>query len=193
MHCMLNTPPEKGIRIAALLHDIGKPVTKTTDAKGIDHFRGHQQVGEEMAAKILRRLKFDNDTITYVRKMVKYHDYPIATTPVAVRRAIHTIGEPYFADVLMIKHADMMAQSDYCRQEKQSNLEQVKTLYQEILDKKECVSLKELALTGNDLIALGVPKGKQIGEILNELLEDVITTPEHNTKEYLTQLVKNHA
>ena len=193
MHCMLNTPPDKGMRIAALLHDIGKPATKTTDGQGIDHFHGHAVVGEEMAAKILRRLKFDNDTITYVRKLVKYHDYPIETTPRAVRRAIHAIGEPYFADVLLFKHADMLAQSNYQRQEKEAHLAQVEVLYQEILDKKQCVSLKELALTGNDLIALGIPKGREIGKILNELLEEVIATPEHNTKEYLTQLVKNHA
>ena len=83
---------------AALLHDIGKPVTKTTDEQGIDHFHGHAGVGEEMAARILRRLKFDNDTITHVRKLVKYHDYPIETTPRAVRRAINTIGETYFSD-----------------------------------------------------------------------------------------------
>ena len=83
--------------------------------------------------------------------------------------------------------------SNYQRQEKEAHLAQVEVLYQEILDKKQCVSLKELALTGNDLIALGIPKGREIGKILNELLEEVIATPEHNTKEYLTQLVKNHA
>ena len=87
----------------------------------------------------------------------------------------------------------MLAQSNYQRQEKEAHLAQVEVLYQEILDKKQCVSLKELALTGNDLIALGIPKGREIGKILNELLEEVIATPEHNTKEYLTQLVKNHA
>ena len=87
----------------------------------------------------------------------------------------------------------MLAQSNYQRQEKEAHLAQVEVLYQEILDKKQCVSLKELALTGNDLIAFGIPKGREIGKILNELLEEVIATPEHNTKEYLTQLVKNHA
>ena len=97
MHCMLYTESDKSMRIAALLHDIGKPVTRTTDEQGIDHFHGHAGVGEEMAARILRRLKFDNDTITHVRKLVKYHDYPIETTPRAVRRAINTIGETYFS------------------------------------------------------------------------------------------------
>ena len=146
-----------------------------------------------MAARILRRLKFDNDTITHVRKLVKYHDYPIETTPRAVRRAINTIGETYFSDVLAIKKADMMAQSTYQRQEKEDHLAQVEALYQQILEQNQCVSLKSLALTGNDLIALGIPKGKEIGIVLNELLEDVIAQPEHNNREYLIQLVQKHA
>lgn len=193
MHCMLYTESDKSMRIAALLHDIGKPVTRTTDEQGIDHFHGHAGVGEEMAARILRRLKFDNDTITHVRKLVKYHDYPIETTPRAVRRAINTIGETYFSDVLAIKKADMMAQSTYQRQEKEDHLAQVEALYQQILEQNQCVSLKSLALTGNDLIALGIPKGKEIGIVLNELLEDVIAQPEHNNREYLIQLVQKHA
>lgn len=190
MHCMTCVESEKSLRLAALLHDIGKPATKTTDEAGIDHFHGHAAVGEEMAGKILRRLKFDNDTMTRVRKLVKYHDYPIETAPRAVRRAIHVIGENYFADVLTIKHADMLAQSSYQRKVKEAHLRAVEELYQEVLDKQECVSLKDLAVTGNDLIALGVPRGKQIGTILAILLEDVIQTPEHNTKEYLTQLAR---
>lgn len=193
MHCLLSCPPDKSIRIAALLHDIAKPLTKTTDEQGIDHFHGHAQLGEEMAARILRRLKFDNDTITRVRKLVKYHDYPIEPTPEAVRHAIHTIGEAYFADVLTLKEADMLAQSTYQRAEKQERLDKTRQLYSMILEQQQCVSLKDLALTGTDLIALGIPKGRQIGDILNELLLDVIETPSHNTREYLTACVRNHA
>lgn len=70
---------------------------------------------------------------------------------------------------------------------------QVEALYQQILEQNQCVSLKSLALTGNDLIALGIPKGKEIGIVLNELLEDVIAQPEHNNREYLIQLVQKHA
>lgn len=66
--------PDKVLRLSMLLHDIGKPQTKTTDANGIDHFYGHAQVGEELTAKILRRLKFDNDTIRNVRRLVLHHD-----------------------------------------------------------------------------------------------------------------------
>lgn len=187
--CMLNVRSDKALRLAALLHDIGKPVTKVTDENGTDHFRGHQLVGEEMASTILKRLKFDNDTITKVKKYVRYHDYPIEMTPQAVRRAINEIGEEYFSQILEIKYADMMAQSMYQREQKEQNLEKIEKIYKEILDRNECVSLKTLAITGKELMALGVPQGKEIGIILKKLLDEVMEYPNNNTKEYLTQVV----
>lgn len=190
LQCMKQIRAEKSLRLAALLHDIGKPKTKETDENGIDHFHGHPAVGEEMAAGILRRLKFDNDTITKVRKYVRYHDYSIDTTPKAVRRAINKIGEEYFPQVLEIKRADILAQSLYQREEKEAHLVKVEQFYQEILAKNQCVSLKTLAITGKDLMGMGVPQGKEIGVILQKLLEDVMEQPEHNTKEYLSDMVR---
>ena len=187
MQTLLHTEADKSLRIAALLHDIGKPRTKTTDAGGIDHFYGHAQLGEKMAFDVLKRLKFDNDTITKVRKYVQYHDYDIEPNPKSVRRAINKIGEAYFAQVLVLKKADALAQSTYQREEKLEHLATVWNLYEEILNQCQCVSLKTLAITGNDLIALGVPKGKMIGSMLQELLEDVIKNPEHNTHEFLVE------
>ncbi|MBQ2258017.1 MAG: HD domain-containing protein [Lachnospiraceae bacterium] len=187
MQTLLHTEADKSLRIAALLHDIGKPRTKTTDAGGIDHFHGHAQLGEKMAFDILKRLKFDNDTITKVRKYVQYHDYDIELSARSVRRAINKIGEEYFAQILVLKKADALAQSMYQREEKLEHLATVWNLYEEILKQRQCVSLKTLAITGNDLIALGVPKGKKIGSMLQELLEDVIQNPEHNTHEFLVE------
>ncbi len=192
LHTLLYIRPERSLRIAALLHDIAKPDTEEIDSEGISHFHGHAQLGEEKAESILRRLKFDNDTMNKVKKYVKYHDYKIEATPRAVRRALNKIGKEYFEQVLEIKQADMLAQSMYQREEKEENLKQVRALYEEILQKEECVSLKDLALTGKDLMELGVPQGKQIGAILQQLLEDVLENPAHNTREYLTQLVKQN-
>lgn len=190
LQTLLHVRADRSLRIAALLHDIAKPDTKQTDSEGVSHFHGHAELGEEKAAEILRRLKFDNDTITKVKKYVRYHDYRIEATPRAVRRALNKIGTEYFAQVLELKKADMLAQSMYQREEKEENLRQVRELYEEILRKKECVSLKELALTGRDLMELGIPQGKQLGIILQQLLSDVLENPEHNTKEYLTALVR---
>lgn len=191
MHCLTNTRADKCLRLAALLHDIGKPEVKETDENGIDHFHGHAGLSEKMAASILRRLKMDNDTIAKVKVYVKYHDYPIETKPKAVRRAINKIGTQYFEQVIEIKQADMLAQSTFERDKKQEHLDKVMELYREIQNKQECVSLKELAITGKDLMELGIPQGREIGVTLNRLLEDVIENPEHNTKEYLTEIVKS--
>ena len=192
LHTLLYIRPERSLRIAALLHDIAKPDTEGIDSEGISHFHGHAELGEEKAESILRRLKFDNDTMNKVKKYVKYHDYKIEATPRAVRRALNKIGKEYFEQVLEIKQADMLAQSMYQREEKEENLRQVRALYEEILQKEECVSLKDLALTGKDLMELGVPQGKQVGAILQRLLEDVLENPEHNTREYLTDFVKQN-
>ena len=92
--------------------------------------------------------------------------------------------------MLELKQADMLAQSSYQREEKEDNLRQVTALYKEILQKEECVSLKELAVTGKDIIELGVPQGKQLGAVLQILLEEVLENPQHNTRDYLLETVK---
>ena len=187
MQSLLHIQADKSLRLAALLHDIGKPEVKTTDEQGIDHFHGHVEVSEQMAAGILRRLKFDNDTMTKVQKYIRYHDYKPESNARAVRRAVNKIGAEYFRPVMALWRADTLAQSSYERQQKLAQIDAVEQLYTEILERNQCISLKTLEITGNDLLALGVPKGKQIGALLNQLLEDVLQEPEHNTHEYLMQ------
>ncbi|MCM1182268.1 MAG: CCA tRNA nucleotidyltransferase [Roseburia sp.] len=187
MSCLCHVRADKALRLAALLHDIGKPDTKTTDDTGTDHFYGHVERSETLAVQILRRLKFDNDTIEKTARYVRYHDDSIEPTPKAVRRAVSRIGAAYFPQVLELKRADTLAQSGYQREQKLALLDQVSDIYREIVEQNQCVSLKTLKISGNDLIALGVPKGKRIGELLQLLLEDVLQTPEHNDNAYLTE------
>lgn len=176
---------EKVLRLAMLFHDIAKPDTRTTDEQGVDHFYGHPELGEEITRTVLKRFKFDNDTIAKVTKLVKVHDYTIAPTPKGMRRAMQKAGEDIMPYLLEVKEADRLAQSEYRREEKAEYTEQLKSLYKEVLEKKECVSLKSLAINGSDLIAQGRKPGKEIGIILQELLELVIENPECNEKEYL--------
>jgi tRNA nucleotidyltransferase (CCA-adding enzyme) len=91
-----------------------------------------------------------------------------------------------------VRRADILAQSDYQRQEKLRRLETWEELYQEIVQRKECVSLKTLAVTGRDLIALGMKPGPQLGEVLAELLELVLEQPECNNQEYLTRWIREN-
>ena len=175
------------LRLAMLFHDIGKPRTLTEDKEGIHHFHGHPQVGEEMTKEILRRLRYDNDTIYKVSTLVRYHDYGTGVDPDIrmVRRAVNKIGEDIFPLLFPINYADIMSQSEYMREEKLASLEKWKKLYQEIREQKQCVSLKMLAVTGSDLIAMGMTPGKAIGDMLQELLKLVLDNPQCNTKEYL--------
>ena len=174
---------------SGLLHDIGKPETLTVDEDGTTHFHGHPAVGEELARRILRRLRFDNDTVAVVTRLVRYHDYGNDVTPDLriVRRAVNKIGEDIFPLLFPVKQADILAQSDYLRAEKLENLELWKQLYEEMLEKKQCVSLKTLAVTGRDLIAMGMKPGRELGDMLQKLLELVLEHPEQNTREQLLE------
>jgi len=184
---LTHTPADKYLRLAALFHDIGKPRTKTVDEDGTTHFKGHQKVSAEIAKDVLRRLRYDNDTIHMVSRLVEYHDYGNGVTPNdrIVRRAIHKIGEDIFEELLQLRRADVLAQSEYKREEKLALLEQWRGCYQDILERKQCVSLKTLAVSGSDLIAEGMKPGKEIGEVLSALLEHVLDNPQDNTKEIL--------
>lgn len=181
---------EKALRLTMLLHDVAKPKMKTVDDKGRAHFKKHDLEGTQMAKAILRRLKFDNDTINKVTKLVAYHDYRMEAEPRLVRRAMNRIGEDLFAEYLEVRMADTLAQSAYQREEKLQNLQDIRSCYEEIIENKQCVSLKELAVTGSDLIADGMMPGKEIGHVLQLLLEQVLEKPELNDKETLLRLRK---
>ena len=187
LHSLAEIEPDKTFRLTMLLHDIGKPASLSIDEEGITHFHGHAQIGAEMAHNILRRLKFDNETINKVCKLVRYHDYGNNMEPGmrTLRRAVNKIGQEAFPSLFLVKRADIMAQSDHLRQEKLKNLDRWEQLYQELIEKQQCVSLKTLAISGTDLIRMGMDPGREMGELLNQLLEMVLDEPELNTREIL--------
>lgn len=190
LHSMLAVSSNRYLRLAMLLHDIAKPEKKKTDEQGIDHFHGHQEASEEMAKVILRRLKFDNETIRIVSRLIGFHDYRFPAERRSVRRAVWKVGEDLFPMLLQVKEADTVAQSLYEREEKLEWIAKVEKLYREILKDRECLSLKDLAVTGRDLIRAGCAPGPELGRILNEMLQDVLEHPEHNNKEYLLQSIR---
>lgn len=192
LRSMAEIKPDKVLRLTMMLHDIGKPKTLTTDPEGTDHFYGHAERGEEMARQILRRLKFDNETIRKVSRLVLYHDYGNSVTPDTrmVRRAMNKIGTDIFPLLLPVKRADMEAQSSYQKEQKQKKLKVWEECCQRIQEQQQCVTLKDLAVTGRDLIAYGMAPGRELGETLQQMLETVLDHPEYNTKEYLLSLIK---
>lgn len=176
---------DKVLRLTMLMHDFGKPLCITTDEEGIDHYYGHPAKSEEMAEEILHRLKFDNDTIRKVCILIRHHDERIVPGLKYMRRAMARIGEEAFPELFEVQEADISAQSSYKRDTKLANLEANRKDYEEICAKSQCVSKATLAVTGKDLIACGMKPGKEIGAVLDAMLQDVIESPEHNEKEYL--------
>lgn len=190
LHSMSGVGPDKVLRLGMLFHDIGKPQTLTVDPDGTTHNKRHPFEGEKITRKVMRRLKFDNDTTDKVTKLVLYHDYDIVPTEAGVRRAINRMGEDIFSMIFTVRRADIAAQSDYMREEKLAKVAYIEKLYQEVLARRDAVTLKDLAISGNDLIAGGMPPGRQIGVTLSALLERVLEDPSLNTREILLKLYK---
>lgn len=187
-----NTPQDKVLRLAALFHDVAKPLCRTTDEQGTDHFHGHPEKSAELAANIFRRLKFDRDTMDQVCALVRWHDYNPALTEENVRRAVVKTGEDRYPAIFALKRADILAQSMYQREEKLAYVDRYEQLYEQMKAKGDCISLKQLAVTGRDLITLGARQGRQIGEILALLLEEVLQEPEKNERTYLLGQAGNY-
>jgi tRNA nucleotidyltransferase (CCA-adding enzyme) len=185
---MENIPASAVLRYTALLHDSGKPGCKVTGEDGIDHFYGHPDVSEKIARKVLRRLKLDNNTVKQVCLLVKYHDFGTAMeiTPKNFRKFLSNLGMDNFDGYMAIKRADMAGQSEYKIDHKKEQLEQLENLYAEVKEKSQGLYIKDLAIGGKDLMAMGIEPGKPMGDILSELLDQVIDDPEKNTVEYLT-------
>lgn len=185
IHSVEAIEPNRILRYTMLFHDLGKGSVKYTTDDGIDHFHGHASVSTQMAHDIMKRLHFDNDTLRVVEKLVKYHDLKVETDEVHVRKAMNLLGEGMFPLLMKVKTADFMAQSDYHREDKQAEVDKQRAIYQTVIDKCQCVSIKDLAVKGADLIELGIKPGPEIGAILNKMLEEVIENPQNNTKENL--------
>lgn len=190
LHSLGEVPADKVLRLTMLLHDVAKPHCKTSDEAGIDHFHGHPFQGAEIARKILRRLRMDNETTARVTQLIRWHDDNPPLTERNVRRAVCRAGVAQYPDLFAVKRADIRAQSDYKKEEKLRYVDEFETLYEQIIDNRQCLSVRELAVDGSDLLAAGVPQGKAVGEALHALLELVLENPECNTREYLLSQVK---
>ena len=183
------TPPVTHLRLSALLHDIGKPPSFFTDEKGVGHFYGHPAVSEKMAEEILARLKYDNVTRRRVVTLVREHDRIIEPTETAVKRALFRLTPEVFFNLLIIKRADNLAQSPNYR-DRLATYDRIESMAQDILERNECVSVATLAVNGGDLIAIGMKPGKEIGEMLSLLLEQVIRGDLANDRDELLTYVK---
>ena len=184
---LANIDAEKALRWTMLFHDLGKPEVVTIDENGTYHFRGHAKNSAVIAKKIMKRLKFDNDTMRTVQHLVGNHSmYPIETEE-GVRRSINEIGEKLFPLFLKVKRSDILAQSPEVQEKKLVYLDHIVQIYRGILERGECTSLAALAIGGDDLMQDGMERGREIGDMLKKLLDEVLAHPEYNKKELLIE------
>lgn len=175
---------------AALLHDVGKAGCRTTDEKGVDHFHGHAEAGSQIAHDIMRRLRFDNDSVKMVEKIVRFHERRYEGSRKAMRRLVSQAGAEVMPYLFIIQEADVLSQSEYMREEKLARIKEGRHVFSDILRQREAFCLRDLEITGRDLIDLGVPRGPKVGEVLSDLLDMVIDSPQKNNRKLLLTEVK---
>lgn len=194
LKAMTKSRPSKTIRLALLFHDIGKPACASFDEKGEMHFYSHPKKSAEITENIMTRLRFDNDTKNKVVTLVEFHDSPITVQGGnypdrrRIKRIMSQIGEELIYDLIEIKRCDNSAQNpDYYRGDEfyGKTLEMI----DEIIGGKECFSVKDLKINGNDLLRMGY-KGKEIGETLRICLDGVIDGRIKNDYEEILKFIE---
>ena len=173
LHSIAAVEPEPVLRLVMLLHDLGKPFCYTCDESGIGHFHGHAGISLRIAKAVTSRLKLDRATAEQICLLVRYHDIPLFLEPSWIKRQLRRHGERYFRQLLKVKAADCKAQSAACLH-RLKDLELAEKMLENILQEDQCFQLKDLAINGRDLITAGIPKGPEIGVLLNKLLDAVI-------------------
>lgn len=178
-------PPTMVLRLTMLLHDIGKPFVWQREGQR-DIFPGHSLAGAQLAASILERLRYDKKTIAQVRELIAQHERLLTADDVCLRQAIADLGEEGLRNLIAVKRADVWAHSDAMAQLDLQAFDQMEARLEQIQRRGDCCSLKQLAVSGQDMLALGC-RGRQIGELLQQLLQQVLLEPARNDRAYLLQ------
>ncbi|WP_437637131.1 CCA tRNA nucleotidyltransferase [Sorangium sp. So ce854] len=193
MACLDACKPEPILRVAALMHDIGKPRTRAFSDKTSDYtFYEHERVGAEMAEPILTRLRFSNDERARIVALIRHHliCYDESWTDAAVRRWLRRVTPALAPDLYEIGFADALGKGRDASQDIAS-IGQLRARVEAMLAAGAALSAKDLAVNGSALMKeLGIPPGRLVGEILERLVELVTEEPEANTPERLLEAAR---
>ena len=185
-------PAQPVLRWAALLHDVGKPPCFSLAEDGVGHFYGHAAESARMADGILRRLRFDTDSREEIVRLIRYHDLPIQPERRPVKRLMNKLGPDTVRRLIELHKADTRGQAALCAG-RIAEYDAVAAVLDEILNEKECFSLRDLAVNGTDMMALGLA-GRDIGRALNACLTAVMEEKLPNERaallEYAEQVKK---
>lgn len=179
------------VKMALLLHDIGKPKCYTEDENG-GHFYGHSVPSMEIAKDVVARLRFDNKTRDEVVDLVLYHDSNIYPGFRTVRRWLNKIGPDLLNKLLFVKLADISAHSETNQGPRRDLVLGVKLIAKDIVVKQECFQIKDLAINGHDILNLGVDPGPTVGELLKHILDKVLDGELGNEREVLMGEAKRY-
>ena len=182
-----NAPHQLPLRLAALLHDVGKPSTFQQDEQGIGHFYEHAGVSADMADAALSRLRAPTALRQQVVLLIRQHMSPLTPDKKLLRRRLAQYGEDTLRQQLALQKADRAGQGV---KRKDTDSDAALALLETILQEQSCFSLKELAIDGNDLLEAGFAPGPEIGAVLNALLDKVVEQQLPNDKNTLLEEAK---
>ena len=175
--------PLPDVRLALLFHDIGKPQCFTMDDEGAGHFINHEKISAEIAEDVLKRMKFPTNTIKRVENLIKYHYITPVDDHKVVRRLLSKVGEEDFFLLAEVMKGDNRAKQSFCF-ERVHTIDSMQNKAREIIAEDQCFKVSDLAVSGNDMISLGL-NGADIGKALEALLDAVIGENAENTRESL--------
>ena len=168
------------VKVALLLHDIGKPECYSEDERG-GHFYNHGEASARLSGPILRGLRVDNEMLKNVTELISYHNSEIKPTPRVVRRWLNLIGEEQFRRLLDLRLADIAGHAPLAQRHNLEELEDVRKVLDKVIADRDCFTLKDLHINGHEIMDLGLTEGKEVGEILNWLLNEVMEGNVKNT------------
>ncbi len=162
-------------RWAALLHDVGKPDTFFTDEEGVGHMYGHPKVSVEHLHSIAKRLRFSRAFTNDLALLIRYHDTRPAPTKKSIRRLYAKLEnkEYLFHAMCDLMRADSLAQAPEYH-ERVKEIDELEALFDEMIAEDEVFSLRDLPISGKDLIEAGIPEGPAIGEALEAAFQEVV-------------------
>lgn len=185
LHALPHTPPTETLRLAILLHDSGKPDCFTLDADGIGHMYGHEARSADIAEEALTSLRVDNATRDRVTLLIRHHHLPVSADAKVLRRRLNLLGEEALRELLLLQRADQMGKGTIAPEAAEAEYRTVSDALDALMATKPCFTLKSLAVSGRDLMAAGLPKGRIVGQTLAYLLDEVMAERLPNEPEAL--------
>ena len=188
-----NAPATEVLRLTMLLHDSGKPEVFTVDEAGVGHAWGHQKASVAIAEEALAYLRVDNATRDRVLQLVEMHDWPMSTERTLLKRRLNRLGEEALYQLIEVQRADSLGKGTESAADVEARTEAIRQALDALIAERPCVTLRDMAVNGRDLMQAGIAQGKALGETLNWLLNEVLNERLANDRDALMAAARAHA